>query len=236
MQEKKSEQEAVSDVDRDSLHILPLSIIPLETRALKRARLIKNDRLASVVELFKDEHTGSAQLEIEDLGKMFGWPADADQADLTIIRKLALLPSYDVYSLRIQLRELGIPINDHANLRLSERKSQELSTYLTVFTRPLITQIFADDDSGVRTIDDIFALFRDPDKKKVLAKLGTIARKLGIKIEGVPKFLEDYGDIYIRYRATTGSRTSFQPSALCTLPGRRAQRSTSPNWLNTNSG
>ena len=26
------------------------------------------------------------------------------------------------------------------------------------------------------------------------------------------------------------------PSALCTLPGRKAQRSRSPNWLNTNSG
>jgi transposase-like protein len=36
-------------------------------------------------------------------------------------------------------------------------------------------------------------------------------------------------------RATTGLSTSSQPSALCTLPARRAQRSRSPSWLN-NSG
>ena len=31
-------------------------------------------------------------------------------------------------------------------------------------------------------------------------------------------------------------QNALQPSALCTLPGRRTQRSRSPNWLNTNSG
>ncbi len=181
----------MSDVDKDSLHVLPLSIIPLDTRSLRRARLIKNDRLESVVELFKDEQAGSAQLGVEDLAQMFGWPADSEPADVTVLRKLSLLPSYDVYSLRIQLRELGIPINDHEDLKLSEGKSEELRSYMTIFTRPLIEQIFADDDSDVRTIDDIFGLFRDPDKTKVLARLETIARKLGIDIEGVPTFLED---------------------------------------------
>src|SRR4051812_18061723 len=34
----------------------------------------------------------------------------------------------------------------------------------------------------------------------------------------------------------TGSSTARQPSALWTLPGLSAHRSTSPNWLNTNSG
>ena len=37
-------------------------------------------------------------------------------------------------------------------------------------------------------------------------------------------------------RATTGSNTSRQPSALWTLPGRSEHRSKSPNWLNTNNG
>src|SRR5262249_61711602 len=41
---------------------------------------------------------------------------------------------------------------------------------------------------------------------------------------------------YKVFGATTGLSTSSQPSALCTLPARRAQRSRSPNWLNTNSG
>ena len=47
------------DFDRDSLHILPLSMISLETRGLQRARMIKNSRLESVVELFEGEEIGS---------------------------------------------------------------------------------------------------------------------------------------------------------------------------------
>src|SRR5262249_58279050 len=37
-------------------------------------------------------------------------------------------------------------------------------------------------------------------------------------------------------RVITGSSTSRQPSALWTFPDRRALRSRSPNWLNTNNG
>ena len=47
------------DFDRDSLHILPLSMIPRETRGLQRARMIKNNRLESMVELFEGEEIGS---------------------------------------------------------------------------------------------------------------------------------------------------------------------------------
>ncbi len=38
----------LQDVDRDSLHILPLCIIPLTAPNLKSARLIKNARLARI--------------------------------------------------------------------------------------------------------------------------------------------------------------------------------------------
>ncbi|MEE9545500.1 MAG: hypothetical protein V3V55_07925, partial [Rhodospirillales bacterium] len=71
-----SEQKSTEagDVDRDSPHILPLSILPVETKALKRARLIKNARLESVVEFFDDIHAGSGQVEIDALGGQFDWP------------------------------------------------------------------------------------------------------------------------------------------------------------------
>ena len=39
----------ISRVDRDSLHTLPLAMLPIDNPALKRARLIKNARLNSVV-------------------------------------------------------------------------------------------------------------------------------------------------------------------------------------------
>src|SRR5262245_9955593 len=42
--------------------------------------------------------------------------------------------------------------------------------------------------------------------------------------------------VWPRYRATTGSSTSRQPWALCTLPGRSAHRSRSPSWLKHEEG
>ncbi len=121
----------VSDTDRDSLHILPLSILPLETSALNRARLIKNVRLKSVIELFKNKETGSGQIDIEDLPHQFNWNMSEPPADMVMLRKVAMLPSYDVYSLRISLREMEIPINDHEALRLSDAMNKELTSYMT---------------------------------------------------------------------------------------------------------
>jgi hypothetical protein len=46
----------------------------------------------------------------------------------------------------------------------------------------------------------------------------------------------DPASCLIGKRSTTGLSTPRSQSALCTSPGRSAQRSRSPNWLNTNSG
>ena len=117
--------DALRDSDRDSMHILPLSILPVETPGLKRARLIKNARLESVVEMFEDEGTGSGQIDVGALSDEFGWPASPAHPDLVLIKKLSELPSYDVYSLRILLREHGIKLNDVSALRLSASKVDE---------------------------------------------------------------------------------------------------------------
>ena len=188
----------IRDIDRDSLHILPLSIIPLQTPVLTGARLIKNVRLESVVELFGDPNTGSGQIDIEDLPQAFGWSEARVHPDLTVIRKLALLPSFDMYSLRILLREHGIRINDCNALRLSERKNAELTAYMTRFTRPLIMYVYgAAGDRSIHSFEDLVALFRDPDVKKALSKLKIMAARLEIRVDQVPKFLEDYGDIFL---------------------------------------
>ena len=81
----------ISDVDRDSLHILPLSIIPMQTRALRHARLIKNSRLDGVVELFEGPASGSGQVEVDSLVNVFGWPVVPPHPDLILLRKLCLL-------------------------------------------------------------------------------------------------------------------------------------------------
>src|SRR5271165_6327335 len=112
----------IEDTDMDSLFILPLSILPLTTPALKQSRLVKSARLQSVVELFRDQQTGSGQVDVEDLPAMMGWPDDRLHPDMILMRKLALLPSYDVYSLRITLRREKINIDDIGALRRSDEK------------------------------------------------------------------------------------------------------------------
>lgn len=195
MNEQPSQE--VSGHDRDALHILPLSTIPIETAALRPAKLIKNVQLNSVVEFFTDAHSGSGQINIEDLGAEFDWPDTPTHPDLVLLRKLGLLPSYDVYSLRILLRQHGIAVENVDSLKLSKKKSTELSDYMTAFTHPLIGQIFGGEDVSIENFDDIIALFRDPDIRKAREKLKIMAAKLGIGLEEIPKFLEDYGDIFL---------------------------------------
>lgn len=188
----------LEDGDMDSLFILPLKIIPLETPALKTAKLIKNVRLRSVVELFSNiDGTGSGQVEIETLPKLFGWPEDKIHPDFLVVRKLGLLHSYDIYSLRISLRQQGISVSNAAALRLSDEKSAELTNYMTMFTRPLIHEIYGDENLNIQSFDDVIALFRDPDIQKAKQNLQRMADKLQINLSEVPRFIEDYGDIFL---------------------------------------
>lgn len=187
----------VADFDRDSLYSMSLSIVPIQTPALRRARLIKNVRLVGVIEMFTDAQTGSGQLNIDDLDKEFGWSADVIHPDHALLRKLARLPSYDVYSLRILLRDLDIEVNNYDALRLSESKSRELTEYMRVFTGPLMRQVYGQDDMVLKNFDDVIKLFKNPDRKMALEKLRQLAKSLDIDLIEVPKFLEDYGDIFL---------------------------------------
>ncbi|MEQ9448232.1 MAG: hypothetical protein RLN70_04890, partial [Rhodospirillaceae bacterium] len=45
--------------------------------------------------------------------------------------------------------------------------------------------------------EDLVGLFKDPDVKKALAQLKKMAEKLQIKIDQIPRFIEDYGDIFL---------------------------------------
>ena len=201
----------ISDNDRDSLHILPLNILPLDTPSLNRAKLIKNVRLDSVIEMFTDEDTGSGQIDIEDLPQQFNWDMAGPTNDMAIMRKVGLLPSYDVYSLRISLREMGISVNDHDSLKLPDAMSKELTAYMTDFTRPLIAQIYGGDDVKIESFDDVIKLFRSPDIKTALEKIRIMADKLNIKPEEIPRFMEDYGDIFLSLSYYRRSLDAIEP-------------------------
>lgn len=187
----------VRNEDRDALHILPLALLDFETKPVMQARLIKNSRLESVVELFSGQGMGSGQMEVDHLQAQFGWSSNPPHKDLRLLRKLAKLPSYDVYSLRILFREQGVDMKDMAALTLSDEKKAELTDYMRVFTQPLIQQIYGGDDVDISTFGDVVGLFKDPDIKKVRNKLQTMSKKLGIEIQDVPLFLEDYGDVFL---------------------------------------
>ena len=187
----------IVDGDMDSLFILPLRIIPFKTESLARSRLVKNSHLQGVLELYAERETGSGQVEIRDLPQHFRWREGAGHPDLAILYTLAPLPSYDVYSLRRSLREHGVPVNNHADLKLSEEKNKELTGYMSRFTMPLIKEIYGDDSKGITRFEDIVGLFKDPDVKKALTRLKQMAEKLKISIDQIPTFLENYGDIFM---------------------------------------
>jgi hypothetical protein len=188
------------DRDKDCLYILPLSIIPLETPGLKRARLVKDARLESAVEVFHGPDTGSGRwYDPNQLTQVFDWPQDPVHPDLTIIKALIGLHSYDVFSLRIELRRLNIRVNYHSELRLSEEKSRELTKYMTDFTRPLVQHIYGNTNTKIADVNDLIAMFSKPNKEEARKNLRLMAEKMSVRMEDVPTFLEDYGDIFLSF-------------------------------------
>jgi hypothetical protein len=192
-----AEPVTIDDFDRDSLNILPLAIVPLTTRGLQKSRMIKNARLNTVIEIFSDDASGSLQLEVDGVPSHFGWVDGAPRPDLRMLRALKELASFDVYSLRIQLRSLGIEVANHDHLKLSKTKTDELNQYMTEFTRPLIRNIYGKDDSTVQEYSDVVALFRSADAAQALEKLNRMADKLNVHLEDLPTFLADCGDIFL---------------------------------------
>ncbi len=199
----------IKDEDRDSVHILPLSIVPLQTKGLERTRMIKNAKLESVIELFDDKKAGSGQIPVNAIRQVF---TNIDSGDVNVLNKLSKLYSYDVYCLRIELRKLGISIDDKDALKLSEAKQAELHRFMRAFTQRVIMEVYGDNDDGVRNYNDVVKLFRHPDKKHAVSKLKMMSDKLGIRLEDVPVFLEDFGDIYLSVAYYREYWESVQPA------------------------
>ena len=185
---------AISDEDRDALHIMPISILPVQSKALRRARMVKNPQLDSMIELFNMKE-GSGHATVEGVANVLGL-TDRNHPDLVLLRKIAPMPSFDVYSLRILLRGCGIAIANDSALKLSEQRVASLSAYMSTFTKPLVAEIFAE-DVEVAGFTDLVGLMRNCPADKVRERLATMSEKLGIAISAIPNFLEDYADIFM---------------------------------------
>jgi len=198
-----SDSYSEGDFARDALHILPLGIVPLQSEALSRTRMVKDSHLESVIEVFHGKQSGSGQIPLADVAREFGLTSKDPSGlprpnpDMGTLRKLAKLSSFDVYSLRIALRSNDIPVNDIAALQLSEPLKKQLGGYMSEFTRPLAKAIYGPDDLAVQDFQDIVRLFRDPDMEQAKEKLKRLADTLKIKVRELPRFLEDFGDIFL---------------------------------------
>jgi len=191
----------ISDEDRDSLWALPLVMMPIEHRALKQTKMVKNNHLESVIELFNDRETGKGHIHPDDLRQVF---SSISSADLDVIHTLATLQSYDVYSLRITLRQNGIEIENYDDLKLSEKKQLELKTYMQPFMEQLVLSLYGADAAPNESIasdggidNDWLSLFQNPDVRKTRNRLKNMAGKMDIPLHEVPQFLQEYGDVYL---------------------------------------
>jgi len=187
---------AADDMARDSLHLLPLGILPLKTPGLKRARLVRNARMETAVEVFKANGSGSGQVHIEALPSLYVNDADAIASDIEILMRLSELGSFDVYSLRLELRRLGLPVEDHAALTLSSKKRGELNEYLRSFTKPLIETVYGGTEPLTESVNVIDLIAR-PNREEAMRNIQTLAAKLKVEPQEIPAFLESYGDIFL---------------------------------------
>ncbi len=153
------------DGDRDSLHTLPLALLPLNMPSLLRAKMLKDNHMRTMVEMFTSGSGASGRMEVEALETVFD-DTDEFKEDLAILEPMEKLHSFDVYSLRFELRRLGIPIADQAGLQLSERKAKELTSYMTEFTRPLLSQIYGAVKVRLRTWTSCWTCSKAPIKAR----------------------------------------------------------------------
>ena len=190
------------EADNDSLYVMPLALIPFETPGLARGRLRMNGALVHVMDVFNDGKGRRGYILLEDINQKFGqqnygWKAsDQPHPDLALLEKLHNLSSFDVYSLRILFRKLGIRSPNPDALQLSAQTTASLSAHLKRFTAPLILNVYGD-VSALGNAADPVELFRNPDKESAVRNLRALADRLEIGIEGIPEFLERFSECYL---------------------------------------
>src|ERR1700722_3140737 len=158
---KKDKEQTAEELNavRDAIDKLPLSSIPLSSNALKGAKLVKNARMETAVELHNDSLSGSLQVAPENIGDFM----QTSPRDMEIIKSLAGLHSFDVYSLRTNLKKLGVEVEDAEALELSDDMKEGLSIYSMEFVTPLVEKIFGQGREELHSPEGLKKIFRDTD-------------------------------------------------------------------------
>ncbi|MBI1775945.1 MAG: hypothetical protein HYR63_11420 [Proteobacteria bacterium] len=158
--------------------------------------MTKNVRLETVIEVFSVDNKVSGQITVEDLPTYFDSSAQLLD-DLSVLRRLAVMASFDVYTMRIQLRRLGIAVTSTEHLQLSNAKKQKLVEFMRVFTLPLIQKVYGGGDHKITDFDQLVGLFSHPDRTEALHNLQILAQRMRIGLAEIPTFLEEYGDVFL---------------------------------------
>ncbi len=182
--------------DNDAIHIFPLASVPLESKGLSRARLVKDAQLNGRVELFSDSRSGSGQIAPADLYEVFNFEQKPNP-DVELVQSLSELPSYDVYSMRIHLRRLGVSLDGADELDLSEPEKARLCSYMREFLRPLVVAVYGDTNCDDMGLAELIGLFNSPDAARTRKNLDQLADDLEVDLLEIPQFIQDYGDAYL---------------------------------------
>ncbi len=206
--DKEKDKSKRANADKDAIDMLPLASIPLASNTLKGAKLIKNARMETTVELYNDPLTGSLQISPQAIKDYMA----VSPLDHEIIKSLAALHSFDVYSLRTNLKKLGVEPTDVESLELSSDMKEKLAEYSHHFIHPLIEKLFGrghapDTEPGKNALQEIL---RDPDVAKVRENLKIMSEKTGIAIDDIPNFIKEYSDVLF---AVAYYRYSFESAA-----------------------
>ena len=153
--------------------------MPLANLALRRARLVKNVRLETRLELFGEDGSGSGQIEIDQASKFYTGGPEMKK-DIKLLKKLAALPAFDCHTLRRGLREAGINVADEAVLSLSEYKQSELFPFMRNLTRPLIRHLYGGSGKKMATTEDLIKALSKSDSADTLTRIEALSNTLGI--------------------------------------------------------
>jgi len=180
----------------DNLLSVRVSLLPVSSASLRKTRLVKNCRLESVLELYRDDSAGRGQIDIGQAQSVFGLSSPADP-DLSLLRSVALLPAFDAFSLRLLLREMGASLEQMGGLSLSPPRTQIWDNHVRKLTLPLLEYVFGRDQGENASLGQLVEMFRNPNVGLAESQLSRLANKLDIKIGALASFLEDYTDTFM---------------------------------------
>lgn len=200
---------ADADAYTSTLHTLSLDTLPLTHPMLRKSRMVKNARFESVVELYRDKKSGSGQQYVDTVATMLGLN-HKDGPDLGLLRNIAMLPTFDIFSVRLLLRDIGVSVA--VSEPLPPEVGRAIEAQMRKFTIPLLRYVYGSDSHAATDLSHLVLLFRDPDGKRAEEHLKRLADRLKIPVLQVPRFLEDYSDTFLAISFYQHTYFSLKPS------------------------